>query len=128
MPLSSAEMRDLFPIASRLAYLDHAGQAPLSVPVRSAMEVFTRRLAEEPFDRPHWLRLREQARTQVAQLIAVPSESIAFVRNTTDGLGLVASGLQWREGDNVVGVDGEFPSNVYTWMGLRRRGVDLRLI
>ena len=127
MPLSSADMRALFPIAGRFAYLDHAGQAPLSVPVRSAMEVFTRRLAEEPFDRAHWLRLREQARAQVAQLIDVPSESIAFVRNTTDGLGLVACGLQWREGDNVVGVDGEFPSNVYTWMGLRTRGVDLRL-
>lgn len=126
--MSSAELRGLFPIAARFAYLDHAGQAPLSVPVRSAMEVFTRRLSEEPFDREHWFRLREQARSQVAQLIDVAAESIAFVRNTTDGLGLVAGGLQWRPGDNVVGVEGEFPSNVYTWMALRSKGVDFRMI
>jgi len=43
MPLSSQDMRDLFPITQRYAYLDHASIAPLSTPVRAAIEVFLNR-------------------------------------------------------------------------------------
>jgi selenocysteine lyase/cysteine desulfurase len=63
----------------------------------------------------------------VAELIQVRPESVAFTRNTTSGLGLVASGLDWQPGDNVVGVDGEFPSNIYPWMSLKSAGVEFRL-
>ena len=127
MPLTPNDMRTLFPIAPRYAYLDHAAIAPLSTPVRSTMEVFLGRLTEEPFDLAHWERLRGQVRVRVAELLAVSPESIAFTKNTTSGLGLVAAGLDWEAGDNIVGVDREFPANIYPWMGLKRKGVELRL-
>ena len=127
MPLTSKEMRALFPIAARYAYLDHAAIAPLSTPVRSTMEVFLARMTEEPFELEHWQRLLGQVRGRVAELLSVGPESIAFTKNTTTGLGLVAAGLDWETGDNIVGVDREFPSNIYPWMGLKRKGVELRL-
>jgi cysteine desulfurase / selenocysteine lyase len=127
MPMTPNEMRALFPIAPRYAYLDHAGMAPLSTPVRSTMEVFLGRLTEEPFDLVHWERLRGQVRGRVAELVSVGAESITFTRSTTAGLGLVAAGLDWEAGDNIVGVDREFPANIYPWMGLKRKGVELRL-
>jgi cysteine desulfurase / selenocysteine lyase len=127
MALTPNEMRALFPIAPRYAYLDHAAIAPLSTPVRSTMEVFLSRLAEEPFELAHWERLRSQVRGRVAELLSAGPESIAFTKNTTSGLGLVAAGLDWQAGDNIVGVDREFPANIYPWMGLKRKGVDLRL-
>ena len=120
-------MRDLFPIARRYAYLDHAAIAPLAAPVRSTMEVFLDRQSEEPFELAHWERIRAQVRVRVGELLSVGPQFITFTRNTTAGLGLVAAGLDWRDGDNVVGVDGEYPANIYPWMGLKRRGVDLRL-
>src|SRR5881392_4124451 len=127
MPLTPEEMRALFPITRRYAYLDHAAIAPLATPVRSTMEVFLTRQSEEPFEREHWERLRGQVRNRVAELVATRPESIAFIKNTTTGLGLVAAGLDWESGDNVVGVDREFPANIYPWMDLRRKGVELRL-
>ena len=66
-------------------------------------------------------------RTRVGELVSVSPERITFVKNTTAGLGLVAAGLDWREGDNIVGVEREFPANIYPWMGLAHRGVELRL-
>jgi len=127
MPLTPEEMRALFPITRRYAYLDHAAIAPLATPVRSTMDVFLTRQSEEPFEREHWERLRGQVRNRVAELVVARPESIAFIKNTTTGLGLVAAGLDWESGDNVVGVDREFPANIYPWMDLRRRGVELRL-
>ena len=127
MPLTPQEMRALFPIATRYAYLDHAANAPLATPVRSTMEVYLGRMTEEPFDLSHWERLRSQVRTRIAELLSVGAESITFTKNTTAGLGLVAAGLDWDDGDNIVGVQREFPSNIYPWMGLKRKGVELRL-
>src|SRR5207302_1765188 len=127
MSLTPQEMRALYPIARRYAYLDHAAIAPLATPVRSTMEVFLGRMAEEPFDPAHWARFRSQVRGRVAELLAVGPESITFTKNTTAGLGLVAAGLDWESGDNIVGVDREFPANIYPWMDLRRKGVELRL-
>jgi selenocysteine lyase/cysteine desulfurase len=127
MPLTPQEMRALFPIATRYAYLDHAANAPLATPVRSTMEVYLSRMTEEPFDLAHWERLRTQVRARTAELLSVGPESITFTKNTTAGLGLVAAGLDWEAGDNIVGVHREFPSNIYPWMGLKRKGVELRL-
>jgi cysteine desulfurase / selenocysteine lyase len=127
MPLTPNEMRALFPIANHYAYLDHAAIAPLATPVRATMDVFLARMMEEPFELTHWERLRSQVRSRLADLLSTGTESIAFTKNTTAGLGLVAAGLDWQEGDNIVGVDREFPANIYPWMGLKRRGVELRL-
>jgi selenocysteine lyase/cysteine desulfurase len=127
MSLTPQEMRALYPIARRYAYLDHASIAPLATPVRSTIDVFLARLTEEPFDLEHWERFRSQVRGRVAELLSVGPESIAFTKNTTSGLGLVAAGLDWEAGDNIVGVDREFPANIYPWMGLGRKGVELRL-
>jgi len=127
MPLTPQEMRALYPITRRYAYLDHASIAPLATPVRSTMDVFLGRMTEEPFDLAHWARFRSQVRGRVAELLVVGPESITFTKNTTAGLGLVAAGLDWETGDNIVGVDREFPANIYPWMGLKRKGVELRL-
>ena len=70
MPLTPAEMRALFPIAQRYAYLDHAAIAPLAIPVRSTMDVFLTRQTEEPFELEHWERLRSQVRSRVGELLS----------------------------------------------------------
>lgn len=127
MALTPAEMRDQFPITRRYAYLDHAAIAPLATPVRSTMEVFLTRQSEEPFDHAYWERLKSQVRVRVGNLVGVGPETISFVKNTSAGLGMVAAGLDWEAGDNIVAVDREFPANIYPWMDLHRKQVELRL-
>src|SRR5256712_6029699 len=127
MPLTPQEMRALYPIARRYAYLDHAAIAPLATPVRATIEVFLVRSTQERFDLARWDGFGGQVRARVAELLSVGPESIAFTKTTTSGLGLVAAGLDWEAGDNIVGVDREFPANIYPWMGLKRKGVELRL-
>ena len=61
---------------------------------------------------------------------AVAPHEVAFVENTSTALSLVAEGIDWRPGDNVVGAEGEFPSNAYPWMNVAARaasGVEYRL-
>src|SRR5262249_14912610 len=46
----------------------------------------------------------------------------------THGIGLVAEGFPWAQGDNVVTAAEEYPSNIYPWLNLADRGVELRLV
>jgi selenocysteine lyase/cysteine desulfurase len=70
----------------------------------------------------------EHVRKLCSQLINAAPEEIAFVKNTTEGVGWVANGLNWKKGDNVVTTNVEFPANIYPWMGLADRGVQLKMV
>jgi cysteine desulfurase/selenocysteine lyase len=110
-----------FPVRERFAYLDHAGVGPLPAPAAKAVAEAARAFAAEGgLAEP----VQPQAvRAAAARLMGVPVSDVAFVKNTTEGLGFVANGLEWAEGDRVVVPDLEFPSVLYPWLALEERGV-----
>ncbi len=117
------------PVSSRYAYFDHAAVAPLPQPTRAAIAQWLDEATEQ--GDTQWLRWAEttrRLRTQAAELIGAQTAEIALVPNTTTGLGMVAEGWPWQEGDNVVTLANEFPSNLYPWMNLASRGVEARLV
>jgi selenocysteine lyase/cysteine desulfurase len=117
------------PVARRWAYFDHAAVAPLSQPAATAMGQWLAQATEEGdtvwLD---WARQVGKTRTAAARLIGAGVDEIALLANTTAGINLVAEGLDWRPGDNVVTLTDEFPTNLYPWMNLRSRGVETRLV
>lgn len=62
----------------------------------------------------------------LASMLNADPAHITLTRATAHGLGLLAGGLGWCDGDNVVGAWMEFPTNLYPWMALADRGVELR--
>jgi len=79
----------------------------------------------------HWLRWAERlerVRQSAAGMLGAQPAEVALVRNTTEGINLVAEGLAWQPGDNVVTLADEFPSNQYPWMQLARLGVETRRV
>lgn len=120
------EVRELFPVTRTLSYLNHAGVAPLSTRASEALGRYARLALEEGAWRyaERFDEEIERVRQRAAALLGARPEEIAFVKNTTEGLGLVAAGLDWKSGDRVVTCDLEYPSNVYPWWSLRPRGVE----
>jgi selenocysteine lyase/cysteine desulfurase len=124
-----ARWRAEFPSAERLVHLNHAGIAPLPRRVAAAIRTFAdEALLLAPAVYQRWEARAEAVRAAAAQLIGARTREIAFVRNTSEGLSLVAAGLDWHAGDNVIALADEYPSNVYPWFGLRRFGVETRLL
>jgi selenocysteine lyase/cysteine desulfurase len=83
------------------------------------------------FGLTHFSRWEERVsgvRGVVSELIGSGPQEIAFIKNTSEGLSIVANGLAWKPGDNVVVAEGDFPSNIYPWMHLERLGVACRFI
>jgi len=120
-------LRRLFPITDRYAYLNHAAVGPLPEPAAQAMRGhISQRLGLEEAGDQGWDQRVENVRALAARLIKASPAEIAFVSNTSHALNIVAAGLRWQPGDNVVCAEGEFPANVYPWVNLRRRGVEVR--
>ncbi len=118
-----------FPVAHHWAYFDHAAVAPL--PRRSAdvLRAWTADVEHNGVANwPDWERKLESIRVDLAALINAHPDEIAFVPNTTTGIGLVAEGFPWREGDNLVTTEDEYPSNLYAWQNLASRSVSLRKV
>jgi len=118
-----------FSVVENYIYLDHAGVAPISLRVKSAVEVFLRELSEGgAFHYPAWAHRVNEVRTNCARFIHAGPEEIAFVKNTSHGLSLVAEGIDWKAGENILFYEREFPSNIYPWQNLKRKGVEARPI
>ena len=117
------------PIADRLAYFDHAAVAPLPGPTRDTIQSWLTQATEQgDVVWQQWAHRIEQVRARAAGLIAARPEEVALVPNTTTGISFVAEGYPWLEGDNVVTLANEFPSNQYPWMNLASRGVETRRV
>ncbi|MEJ2464082.1 MAG: aminotransferase class V-fold PLP-dependent enzyme [Candidatus Thiodiazotropha sp.] len=78
---------------------------------------------------PDWMQQESALRASLARLINAPSiDDIALLKSTSEGLSVVAHGLAWQAGDNVVSIAQEFPSNRIVWQSLEPRGVEVRLL
>lgn len=69
-------------------------------------------------------RLREN----LGRLLGVPAEEVILGNSASYGLHLLANSFPWREGDEVLVVRGDFPSDILPWLTLEDRGVTVRYV
>ena len=112
----------LFPVTQKRIFLAHAGVAPLPGPTVDALKHEAERAsyAQESAD---FMAEIEAIRRVGARLINANSDEVALLGPTSLGLNLVANGLSWKEGDEVVCYPDDYPANVYPWQALAAQGV-----
>ncbi len=114
-----------FSLDPALIYLNHAAVAPWPVRTQQAVMEFAAENANrgaQQYDR--WLGKERELRCQLQQLINAPSiQDIALQKNTSEGLSIIAYGLSWQKGDEIVITNQEFPSNRIVWESLAQFGV-----
>lgn len=120
--------RTAFPAVATQLYLDAAHQAPLAVPVWEELQRFHRSALEHAGPKSVWLERVEQVRAGLAGLIGARPEEVAFTKNTSEGMNSCVHGLAWAPGDNVLVLESEHPNNVYAWLMLQSRGLEVRRV
>jgi selenocysteine lyase/cysteine desulfurase len=126
--LTNEELRQReFPVARDKIFLAHAGVCPLPRRVAEAVSECAKRgtLGDQEAFVLHRL---DEARKLGARLLHCQPEEIALVGPTSLALSFVAAGLGFRKGDNILIYHDDYPSNVYPWMALAERGVEVRLL
>jgi cysteine desulfurase/selenocysteine lyase len=127
--LSNEELRrHEFPVAADRIFLGHAGVCPLPRRVIEAMKRYIDAASLDDQETVVAGGLFREARAFAARLLGAQMEEIALVGPTSLGLSLVANGFPLHKGDNVVIYQDDYPSNVYPWMPLAEKGVQVRLL
>jgi len=122
-------LRQTFAVTRQFGYLNHAGLGPLSkMAADRAAEVLVLQATKGSLGSSTWQAWLASARRRASALIGAGEHEIAFLKNTPEGISTIASGLDWRAGDNVVIPACEFPANVYPWMNLQPLGVEVRFV
>ena len=118
-----------FPVTEKMIYMDHAGIGPLTTDMVFAIQRRAETVMEGGTrDVANWLEDIQTSRAMYAELIGARPEEIALINSTCEGVNIIANGLAFGEGDNVVCADMEYPANVYPWMNLKGRGVETRMV
>lgn len=128
--LHELQWDDEFPQDPSICYLNHAAVAPWPKRAADAVTAFAQEnITRGAEDYPRWIQLEHRLRGQFQTLLNAPSKGdIALVKNTSEALSLVAMGLDWMAGDEILISDQEFPSNRIPWQALEGRGVIVRQV
>ena len=118
-----------FPALRAQTYLSVCDKMILHDRVRRGVDAFLDHLAMASASRvDHEVKV-VGAREKFARLMKVSSDTVAAVRNVSDGINSIAWSVPMAEGDNVVvSADAEHPNNLYPWLRLGRRGQEVRLV
>jgi selenocysteine lyase/cysteine desulfurase len=126
---SLAEAHQHYPATEQLTYMDVAARGLLSRQVRAALDAHVEGRTCHGVEKEAYFELVEQTRQRFAQFINAQADEVTFTKNVSEGLNMVATGLAWQPGDNVVLCpELEHPNNVYCWLNLKQRGVEVRIV
>lgn len=116
-----------FPTTEKFCYLNLANKAILPKLVEESMQSWMHDIYENAGDTAFSMGEIEKNRLAVADTFGAPSECIALIKNTSEGINIVAQGFPWKAGDNVVISEFEHENNTFPWRHLAKRGIEIRI-
>lgn len=128
------QVRKDIPVLSSYTFLNAGTLSPAPEPVTEAFIKAYRDWHALGAGLPqHYVYMRdekmEEVRAKMAAFLGADTDEIAFTANCTEGVDIVANGIDWRAGDEVIITDKEHPANSNVWMNLRARyGIHVRII
>ena len=117
-----------FPVARDSIFMAHAGVCILPRRVVKAMQDYLEMCCMAHQESGEVWRELNETRVVAGKLIGAKPSEISLLGPTSLGLSLVANGLPWQAGDEIVCYHDDYPANVYPWMDLQRRGVALKFV
>jgi cysteine desulfurase/selenocysteine lyase len=124
-PIAAA--RADFPALARWTYLDVAARCVLSRSTRAALDAHLDDQMTSGGDKKRFFEVIEETRGRFARLINADPDEIAYTKNVSEAINMIATAFHWKRGDNVILCPGlEHPNNVYPWLNMRRYGLEVR--
>jgi len=126
-------VREDFPVLKEVVYLDNTATTQTPIPAVEAMVDYFYRYAGNHGRGAHRLAREttnhyEDARETVARFLSAEPSKIIFMKNTTEGINLIANSYPWEAGDHIVTTLLEHHSNLLPWLRLQKKGVNVTVV
>ena len=122
---NSSNIQEQFPQDSSICYLNHAAVSPWPLCTQQAVTQFAQQNVHQgATDYLQWMKVELELRQRLAALIHIKEiTEIALAKSTSEALSIIAYGITWKAGDEIIISDQEFPSNRIIWESLADQGV-----
>jgi len=129
-PETIEKARSYFPYLKKgIIYFNHASTGPITTKVKERIEAFLTERSEEKIDDYYDFKdVADETKEMIGEMINCDADRIAFLDNTTNGIIWLAQGIDWKAGDRIILNDVEFPANVYPFLQLKEKGVEVDFI
>jgi selenocysteine lyase/cysteine desulfurase len=130
MKMTINEVRELFPHIKRgKIYFNNAATGPFSVHVLKIVNEYLLQRSETDIDNfSELVKVVGETKNYLSQMLNCSKDRIAFIDNTSNGMNILAQGINWKKGDSILLNDLEFPANVYPFLNLEKEGVTVEFI
>lgn len=119
----------LFPVKDHSAYLSHCSISPLyGNALDQGVEALTAQSRRGVLGNMEFSAVLDSLHTHLASILKTAPDNLSFVKNTSEGMGMIANGYPFQPGDEIISYIHEYPSNHYPWRLQDDRGVCLRLL
>jgi len=122
--------RSYFPYLKKgIIYFNHASTSPISIKTKVRIDEFIRERSDNASD-DYWAfkAVADETKSMIGEMINCNGDRIAFLDNTTNGIIWLAQGIDWQQGDRIILNDVEFPANVYPFLQLKEKGIEVYFI
>jgi len=110
-------------------WLNAASEGPLpKVAAEALREAIHWKSAVHLLDIPKFIKVPVELKSSIAELINVDSRDVILGSSASYGLHILANGIKWQAGDEVLVMQNDFPTNILPWLGLERKGVIVKQI
>ncbi len=117
-----------FPVTREKVFVAHGGICPIPRRVAEAVAEYARHSTWGDQETLAPAFAMQRTRQMAARLLGADPAEVALVGPTSLALSLIASGLKFAPGENIIACRDDYPSNVYPWMALGEQGIEVRLI
>ncbi|MGC8927585.1 MAG: aminotransferase class V-fold PLP-dependent enzyme [Myxococcota bacterium] len=129
MKVDIAEIRSHFPITKNHYFFNHASISPMPFDVVESIREFNEDIMYHGnMHERRWIRQVEKTREMYARLINADPEEIAFIKSTSQAISIICKGMNFKKGEKILTADVEFPANIYPWMAMTPRGVEIKFV
>ncbi len=112
-------VRTQFPLTTERIYLNTGGLGASPYAVIDAVKAKMDEL-EKTCETGHNEQILKEIKTEGAALLGCDADELAFTRNTTEGINIIAHGVRLERGDEVILTTHEHVGNAMTWVGLQK--------
>ena len=125
--MNITDLRNKFPyLQNGIIYFNHASTGPFSSLVKERLtNLLTEKSENKIDDYGSFLKVVDETKELVSEMINCNKDRIAFCDNTSNGINILAQSIDWKKGDRILLNDVEFPANVYPFLNLKRFGVEI---
>jgi len=117
------QIRSLFPITKQAVYLNSASQSPLNTLVNDRLQTHLKTELNPVGKKAFY---RDDTRVLLSMLLGGLPEEYALTTSTGVGIGIVAQGIDFKRGDNIIIPEREHWNNTFPWLNLEKKGVEIR--